>query len=112
VTKKPSRNYDLIPSAGEPRLTACAWTISNQSPSSPLTPPAGSGFGQSTSAPSLSGLRAEQTRSEVGEALDRGRAGIAESASAARDSLAEDVSRLRDDVASPLRRSPQAAMRI
>jgi hypothetical protein len=49
-------------------------TISNQSPSSPLTPPAGSGFGQSTSAPSLSGLRqqAEQTRSEVGEALDRG----------------------------------------
>jgi len=64
--------------------------------------PAGSGFGQSTSAPSPSGLRqqAEQTRSEVGEALDRGRAG-AESASVARDSLAEDMSRLRDDVASP-----------
>jgi ElaB/YqjD/DUF883 family membrane-anchored ribosome-binding protein len=63
--------------------------------------PAGSGFGQSTSAPSPSGLRqqAEQTRSEVGEALDRGRAG-AESASVARDSLAEDMSRLRDDVAS------------
>jgi ubiquinone biosynthesis protein UbiJ len=64
--------------------------------------PAGSGFGQSTSAPSLSGLRqqAEQTRSEVGEALDRGRAGIAGSASVARDSFAEDMSRLRDDVAS------------
>jgi len=36
-----------------------------------LTPPAGSGFGQSTSAPSLSGLRqqAEQTRSEVGQTV-------------------------------------------
>jgi hypothetical protein len=32
-------------------------TIRNQSLSSPLTLPAGSGFGQSTSAPSLSGLR-------------------------------------------------------
>jgi hypothetical protein len=40
------------------------------------------------------------------------KARIAESASAARDSLAEDMSRLRDDVASPLRPSPQAAMRI
>jgi len=77
-------------------------TVGTQSPTSPSKPPAGSGFGQSTSAPSLSGLRqqAEQTRSEVGEALDRGRAGIAESASAARDDLTEDMSRLRDDVAS------------
>jgi ElaB/YqjD/DUF883 family membrane-anchored ribosome-binding protein len=76
-------------------------TVSSPSPSSPPRPPLGSGSGQSTSAPSLSGLRqqAEQVRSEVGDALDRGRAGIAESASAARDNLADDMSKLRDDVA-------------
>jgi ElaB/YqjD/DUF883 family membrane-anchored ribosome-binding protein len=106
----PSRNKEDASMDGRKDYTSNAGQMPGASrsdaqgtlPSSPLTPRAGSGVGQSTSAPPLSGLRqqVEQTRSEVGEALDRGRAGIAESASVARDSLAEDMSRLRDDVAS------------
>jgi ElaB/YqjD/DUF883 family membrane-anchored ribosome-binding protein len=76
-------------------------TVSSQSPNSPLKPPPVSETGAPPSSPSFAGLRqqAEQVRSEVGEALDRGRAGIADSASEARDNLADDISKLRDDVA-------------
>jgi ElaB/YqjD/DUF883 family membrane-anchored ribosome-binding protein len=93
---------------------AASATPSGQSPNSPRGPAgansASAGTGGAPAAGTApagassslgSGLRnqAEQLRSEVGDALDRGRAGISESAYAARDSMAEDMEKLRQDMA-------------